>query len=825
MTTRRGNGANPSIRTSRIAGNRVEDSRSERARENHRRLRPLVRAVFAAVWLPAGLTAGMTAAYAQQAPAQAQVETTGAAAATVTAATAAQSIPAVQLAQATPKAPLQLAEANLREVNVTATRTRTESDRTPASISVITDQDLEEQQAQDIKEALRYEPGVTVRRAPYRPGSAALGGGRDGNSSINIRGLEGNRVALFEDGIRMPSGYSFGPLEAGRGDYMSMDILRRIEILRGPASSLYGSDGLTGVVNFLTKDPQDLLDTFGKSTYFSLRPYYNSMDRSFGTTAQAAWGGEQWQGTVIIDGNKGHELDSKGTNNSASTARTTANPQDSNGDSVLGKLVFKATPSSTFKLTAENVRRRVDTQVLSAVNPPTTLGLATSDRLERNRVSLDYDFNDASQAYVQNAHALLYFQDAKNNQYAYENRTAGARTRDNTYKERTIGGSLQAESNFATGPLAHKLVYGTDASSAFITSYRNGTVPGAGESFPNKAFPDTDYTLFGAFLQDEIRYGALTVTPGIRYDAYWLSPKQNDPLYVSQSANGKPVAPTSSNDSAFSPRLAIMYEIAPSLIPYVQYARGFRTPTPDQVNNGFSNPLYGYMSIANPNLKPETSDTVELGLRGRLATTLGPVTYSTAVFAGNYRNFISQQNISGSGRPNDPLIYQYVNFSRARIQGWEGRATWALKGGVTLRTAMAYTHGTTEDDGSSSQPLNTINPFSMVLGVRYEPNSTWFAQADLLFQAAKSQSQIAKTCTSGTQQNQTCWAPGSSIVLDLSGGYHINKHATVYAGVYNVFDRKYWNWSDVRNIAETSNVKDAYSAPGRSVAVSLKLQY
>lgn len=166
-----------------------------------------------------------------------------------------------------------------------------------------------------------------------------------------------------------------------------------------------------------------------------------------------------------------------------------------------------------------------------------------------------------------------------------------------------------------------------------------------------------------------------------------------------------------------------------------------------------------------------------------------------------------------------------MNFSRARIQGWEGRATWALKSGVTLRTAMAYTHGTTEDDESASQPLNTVNPFSMVLGVRYEPNSTWFAQADLLFQAAKSQGQIAKTCTSGTQQNQNCWAPPSSVVLDLSGGYHINKHATVYAGVYNVFDRRYWNWSDVRNLAENSTLKDAYSAPGRSVAVSLKLQY
>ncbi|MBN9114542.1 MAG: TonB-dependent receptor, partial [Pandoraea sp.] len=143
----------------------------------------------------------------------------------------------------------------------------------------------------------------------------------------------------------------------------------------------------------------------------------------------------------------------------------------------------------------------------------------------------------------------------------------------------------------------------------------------------------------------------------------------------------------------------------------------------------------------------------------------------------------------------------------------------------TLRTAMAYTHGTTQNNGAATQPLNTVNPFSMVLGVRYEPNTTWFAQADLLFQAAKAQSQIAKTCTSGTQQNQTCWAPPSSVVLDLSGGYRLNKSATLYAGIYNVFDRRAWNWSDVRGLADSSTLKDAYSAPGRSVAVSLKLQY
>jgi hemoglobin/transferrin/lactoferrin receptor protein len=715
-----------------------------------------------------------------------------------------------------PAQPLQLASAQLLDqVTVTATRTASAQSRTAASVSVITDQDLEEQQAENIKDALRYEPGVTVRRTPYRPTSAATAGGRDNDSSINIRGLEGNRILLMEDGIRLPYSFTFGPLEAGRGDYADLGTLKRIEILRGPASALYGSDGLTGAVNFLTKDPQDLLDVYHKSTYFSLLPSYESADRSFGATVQAAGGNDMIQGMVIADGRRGHEVDNKGTDNSASTKRTTANPQDTYSETLLGKLVVKPTAHDTFKFTAETVRERIDTNVLSAINPPTTLGLTAADKLERNRYSIDYDFNNEAARFFQTAHVQLYYQDAWQNQNSYETRgTSASRTRLSEYGERVFGGSAFAESNFRTGILAHKLLYGGDGSLDRVSALRNGTVPGAGEApFPNKPFPDTDYRLLGAFIQDQISYGALTVTPGLRFDTYNLSAKTGDPQYLGTAV--------SSSDNALSPRLAVLYEVSPALIPYAQYAHGFRAPSPDQVNNSFANPLFGYTSIGNPNLKPETSDTIEAGLRGKLGTGLGPLRYSAAIFAGRYRDFITQQTVGGTGRPNDPLVFQYVNYAKAYIHGLEGRAEWVLPYGFSVKTAMAFTKGSLDNQNAASQPLDTINPFSAVFGVRYEPSERWFVQTDLLFQAAKKSSDITpKGCSS-----QTCFAPPSSFVVDLRGGYRFNRHVVAYLGVYNLFDRKYWNWSDVRGIADSSPIKDAYTAPGRNVSVSMKLDF
>lgn len=718
----------------------------------------------------------------------------------------------------------------LDEITVTSTRgTSGDISRAAATVSVITAEEMEQQNAKDIKDALRYEPGVEVRRSAYRVSGITQPNaqtGRGANEGISIRGLDGNRVLLLEDGVSLPRGFSQGTLSAGRGSYTNVDLYQRIEILRGPASSMYGSDGLTGAVNFVTKDPQDYLITPGKTSYFSLRPSYDSVDDSYGTTGTAVFGGERWQGMLVLDARHGNEMDNKGDKDILGVNRTRPDPLTYDTRSALGKLVFKASAQDTFKLTVQSVENKLRANSLSGVGVlvggvPVTAYQSTSN-VDSDRIGLIYEHDDAENRYVQKIRANLYYRDAKTHQYSFENGASGSlpRFRDITYQDSIFGGGVLAESVFDTGPIKHKLMYGFDASSATIKMNANGTgwTTCTGTQYC-EYFPKTEYSVFGAYVQDEMRFGALSVIPGLRYDSYKIEPKASAKYDAQANANGQPAS--TSKDNALSPRLGLIYEVSPALIPYAQYSRGFRSPSPHEVNSFFNNTsgTTSYSQIANPNLKPETSNSYEIGLRGKLALKGSNVRYSVAAFAGKYRNFIESVVLSGNYTLANPAINQYVNASRASIHGLEGRLDWKLDNGWNFKTGFAYTEGTSINRNGVKAGLESVSPLSVIAGLRYEPSQTWFVQGDVIYNAAKKREDVPTT---------TSFLSPSYTIADISGGYKLSKNMTLNVGVRNLFDRKYWNWSDIRGLSAlttTSLNRDAFTSPGRSLNASLKIEY
>ncbi|WP_050480083.1 TonB-dependent hemoglobin/transferrin/lactoferrin family receptor [Herbaspirillum rhizosphaerae] len=731
-----------------------------------------------------------------------------------------------QQVQAAQPAPQLLAQSRpLEEITVTSTRgVDSDLNRVAATVSVITSEEIEQQNAKDIKDALRYEPGVEVRRSVYRVGGvtgASATMGRGGNEGISIRGLDGNRVMLLEDGVALPRSFSQGTLFAGRGAYTDTDLYQRIEILRGPASSMYGSDGLTGVVNFVTKDPQDLLNVFGKSSYFAVRPSYDSSDSSYGTTGTMAFGNDVVQGMLVLNARHGNETETNGSVGGTGAARTKADPLTYNNRSALGKVVFKIDPRNVVKLSFETVDNRLRADSLSAITSVIS-GYQSNSNVKSNKLQAIFEHDDADNKLFQKLRANLYYRDSKTQQYSYENgTTVGAtvrpRYRDITYQDDIFGGGVLAESSFNTGVVKHKMTYGLDASTATIQMNASGTgwTTCTGTQYC-EYFPKTSYSVLGVYYQDDMRIGPLSIVPGLRYDSYKLKPEASAKYDAQAIANGQPAS--TSKDSAWSPRLAFVYEVAPAFAPYVQYARGFRAPSPQEVNSYFNNASQGYSQIANPNLKPETSNSYEIGFRGKLPTSAGLFNYSAAAYTGEYRNFIDSVTISGGGTVLNPTIYQYVNAAKASIHGFEGRLDWRMENGLSLKTGFAYAKGTTTSRTGVKTGLESVAPLSVVTGVRYEPNQVWFVQSDMIYNAAKNKDDIA---------TKTNFVSPSFFVVDLRSGYRVNKNLSFNAGIRNLFDRKYWSWTDIRglSLADSATNKDAYTEPGRSFNVSMKYEY
>lgn len=696
---------------------------------------------------------------------------------------------------------------HLDAITVTATKIETSLHETPATVSVFTEEKIEQRLVTDIKDLVRFEPGVSVRSSQPRFTAAGSSTGRDGNSGFNIRGMEGNRVLMLVDGVRVPDGYAFGAQSVGRGDYVDLDTLKSVEILRGPSSALYGSDGLAGAVSFITKDPVNYL-TDGRDWAARARVGYDSANESFTQSIVGAGQVGDFSAMLAYSRRDGEEQDTKGTNNSASINRTTSNPEDNSSNAVLLKTVYNINESNQVRLTWDHLDSDTDWQVLSAVSA-TVAALTAFDDMERDRITLDHRYEGSGA--IERIDTAVYYQDSSTRQYSSEDRTALAdRIRDATFDNVVRGINVQLLSGFTTGSVQHRLVYGGDYSLTKQESLRTGTVPPFGETFPSHAFPTTEQTLAGAFVQDELSFanGRVSLYPALRWDYYKIDP-ENDPLFTSGTATGQ-------DDSKVSPKLGAVVRFTEELNFFVNAAKGFKAPSPSQVNTGFTNPAQGYRSISNPNLGPETSETLEAGVRWSSER----FDASLVGFDSNYDDFIEQTMIGGSFTPADPAIFQFVNFSGADIYGAEASLEVRLGAGFKVNAAASFARGDATNNAGVETALPSIDPVKVVSGVEWREAADRFgAEFIATYSDSKSPSRAGVECS------PTCFLPDSFVVFDVIGWWNITDAITARAGVFNVADEKYWWWSDIRGVSATALFVDAYSQPGRSATVSVAMRF
>jgi hemoglobin/transferrin/lactoferrin receptor protein len=703
-------------------------------------------------------------------------------------------------------------------ITVTGTRTPREVDDLPATVTVFELEDFQFQQIQNLQDLLRYEPGVSVRDDP-----------RFGLQDVNIRGIEGNRVLFQLDGIRLPERFQFGPFNVGRGDYVDFNTLQAVEVLRGPASTLYGSDALGGVVTFRSIEPGDLLgpnDVYGGDIFTT----YLSETGGFGSAVRTAARYGPVEGVFVYSRRDGREA-------SVRSDPAFINPQSSSGNTFFGNVVYNFNDTNRLNFIAEDFSRDTRTTTAAANLDPITQSFVEDVLIDRTRFSLAYEFDDeANPSFLQFARAQVFYQTATQTERNLENRIATGvpvfRDTTNRFTGDSYGGDVQLRSDFFTGDVFHQLTYGVDVSNTFnsrprdriqtnlITGVSTRNIPP--DIFPVKDFPDGNTLRLGFYVQDEIELGPVDIITGLRFDYYSLTTSPDADF----NRNGAESADL--NASALSPRIAAIYRVTPEVGLYGQYARGFRAPLYSEINSGFTNTagrFFKYETISNPDLEPETSNSFELGVRANYPQ----FDLRLTGFYNTYNNFIETFQPAGTrclvpatpcpaGGPAGTQvvnIFQTQNISSARIYGLEAGGEYRFSpsdDGFSLLASLAWTLG---DDLTRSLPLSTINPITAVAGLRYRaPGDQWRAE---LISTIVGTPRVA--------DGVTTFVPNAYAVFDLIGSYQVTPGLGLNLGIYNLLNTKYFNYSDVRNQPANDPSIDRLSQPSTNVRVGISYAF
>jgi hemoglobin/transferrin/lactoferrin receptor protein len=728
------------------------------------------------------------------------------------------------------------AEANeMARIQVTATRNERAIADVPNTVDVIDRERMDVLLVRDLKDLFRYEPGITV-------GSSF---GRFGLGDIRVRGLGGNRVRIQTDGIPVSDAFSIGSFSNANRNFVDLDTLKRVEVVRGPTSSLYGSDALGGVVSFITKDPSDYLEE-GKDAYFGFKIGYDSSWNGLFGGASAAFGGGRWSGLVAVSHRQGQETENQGEVGGNGSARTQPNPQDVDGRSLLAKLVFEASENQRLKLTVEGNEDDTDTDVLNSQGRQALTGAVNDsviarDRQSRARVSFAHEIDAIGGGFADRLDWQVYRQDSQTTQYTRELRSGLApptlrdmREREFDFDQRTYGLQANFAKDFSTGSAQHALSYGLDVSRTETRQKRDGLrtflVTGAStpvmlpDVFPVRDFPVSKTTTAALYVQDEISFanGVFRLIPALRVDRYELKPEV-DNIFAEDNPG---VAVSEISETSVSPNLGAVWHFNEDWSLFGGYSRGFRSPPYNDVNIGFTNVAFGYTAIANPDLKPETSDGLEAGLRFSSAAAYA----SLSAYYNRYEDFIESMRFIGF---NDDglMVYQSQNIAEAKIHGVELKAglelgalsdQWA---GWSLRGAAAWARGEGRgpedvevspevfEEQQVTRNLDTVDPLTATLGIAYE-SARWGTELAGRFAGRKNR-----------VSDPSLYQQSGYGVMDLYAHWSFAPGATVNLGVFNLADRKYSEAGDVPLVGASSTLLDRYTSPGRNFAVSLSVNW
>ncbi len=628
---------------------------------------------------------------------------------------------------------------------VTASRVQQSVLDTPASVSVIDYQEISDRSLRTVPDALRYTSGVMIQKTTY------------GHGSPYIRGFTGRQNLLLVDGIRMNnSTYRSGPVQYW--NTLDANAISRMELVKGPRSTLYGSDALGGALNVISKDTGYLDERgrfYGGTAYYKYdsnsKSHVGRIEQRFGVGGK--WGmmlgvsGKDYgdikdsnQGRMERSGYREENLDFKFQYALNSSTQLSFAHQYLNQDGI-----------NRWHRLEENSGWIHDDHVTQG-------GVFKQESYDQER-SLTYLRVDGMSDYslLENWQATLSFQKSQDSTARVDDRL---RARNGNVDVETYGFSFQGNGELKEG----ELVWGLD--------YYHDEVDSDGNESRRRPVADqSSYDTLGAFAQYKYNLNEkLSVTAGVR--ASYFKAKWGESFDVNNLA----ISSGEDDWSNLTFNLGANYYLTERDAIFGSISQGFRAPNLDDLTSS-SSALSGVDTIGSTGLDPEHVVSFELGYkRGSDSIQL-----TTSMF---YTKIDDQITSVLDGR-----VLRIQNGESAYVYGVEIEGQWNFADDWSLRGALTWQDGKQDLGGGIEDTISRLAPFSGVVAVKWtHPSDQFWIEGSIL--AAATQDNLSDRDTRDDQRIPTNGTPGY-IVGSIRAGYQVNESLELNLGLENLTDEDY----------------------------------
>jgi iron complex outermembrane receptor protein len=553
----------------------------------------------------------------------------------------------------------------LPTVQVTASPAATTALESPQPTSVVGGQDLARAQAPSLGETLNDVPGVHS----FSTGS--------GIGKPVIRGLTSNRVLVLDNGQRMET-QQWGDEHSPNVESANAD---RIEVIRGPASVLYGSDALGGVINVLQPD---LLDAIGRTPIMRGRASLGYLSNN-----------REPDGALMAEGaSGGFGFRVEGSGRTSQDVRTPTYRLWNSGLRQVGGAGTVGYRSSWGSISGTYSQRN-EKLFMTDEDPTAT----PTQRMVTNRASLD---------------VRLPFRDSR-----LDIKTGWERSRRREFEDSVtdvVGLGLLAKTWTGSVQYHHPAfgkLYGILGASGLHSGF---------DKFGEETLiPNNRVSSGGVFAFEQTDLGRWKLSMGARYDHRHLDVDQDDELGVTAQTR---------TYNSFVGNLGALYRLSEPVALVLNVGRGYRAPNPFEL---FANGVHeGTVAFehGNPDLHNETSINTDFAVR--MQSRRASVEIGT--FANVIQNFIYSIPTGQTDPESGFEIFDFVQ-GNARLFGFEGSVDYHPMSLLHLHGGADYTYG---QNVTAAQPLPEMPPFRATYSVRLEPESRGILQTPYVYVGGES---------------------------------------------------------------------------------------